>query len=133
MFDLIGKTALVTGSAKRLGRAIALKLARCGMNIVAHYNTSQDESERLKKEVENLKAQAWRVEADLSKPEHAKELIDRSIELAGNIDLLINSASVFEQSSIMNFTEEAFQTEMQINALAPLALIRAFAKRTRTG
>ena len=97
MIDLFlkGKTALITGASKRIGRSIALTLAQSGVNIIVHYNNSETDALELCAEIKNLSVDSWLIKADFNNPEETKTLIDRAIALAGPFDILVNSASIF--------------------------------------
>jgi pteridine reductase len=133
MFELKGKTALVTGAARRIGNSIALGLARQGTNIVAHYSKSGDEARRLRDEIAGLGVESWLVNADFSHPESCKGLIEQAFALAGGIDILVNSASVFSVNQIGNLTLGDINTTMLINAWTPLLLTRYFSEKTKLG
>ena len=129
---LTGKTALVTGAGKRLGRAIALALADEGVNVVAHYNTSAEEATALCREVEARGVRCWPVKADFSAGEY-DSLIARALELTGRLDLLVNNASVFHPNTLPDVTFPEVVRDIEINAWAPLVLARAFAQATAQG
>lgn len=136
MSDIISiadKTALVTGAAKRLGRAIALALARAGAHIIVHYRASHDEAEETAAAIRAEGVQAWAISADLVHPQEAVSLFDRAAEAAGAIDFLINSASIFPSSGLRDFAPESLMENVQINALAPILLARRMAEQNREG
>ena len=133
MGDLQGKTALVTGSAKRIGRGIALALAGAGANVVVHHNVSSDEAGEVVDEIRRAGAQAWPLRADFAEPTQAQDLVAHAVELAGPLDVLVNNASVFTMSELTSFTAEDLEENIRINALAPLVLCRAFAAQDRPG
>jgi NAD(P)-dependent dehydrogenase (short-subunit alcohol dehydrogenase family) len=126
--QLSGKTALVTGAAKRIGRAIALALSKQGVRLVLHYHTSSDLAKELAGEVGGLTAGA-----DLASPDEAEALVERAIELAGPIDFLVNNASVFPEGRLMDFSPAALAQAININALAPFLIARRFAAQQRPG
>jgi NAD(P)-dependent dehydrogenase (short-subunit alcohol dehydrogenase family) len=126
-------TALVTGAAKRIGRALAVALAREGVHVVIHYNTSQEEAEQVAEEVRQYDARAWTLQADLHDQAQTDTLVDRAIEQAGQIRILINSASIFPQDRVLDFGVDDFYNNMQVNVLAPLGLSRAFARQGEAG
>jgi len=128
-----GQTALVTGAGKRLGRAIALALAAEGANVAVHYRSSEREAEETAELARQAGVQAAVVQADLGRPEEAESLLERAVEAAGPIQILINSASIFEQDRITDATLDALARNIQINAIAPLQLARAFARATEAG
>ncbi|MBN1359949.1 MAG: SDR family oxidoreductase [Sedimentisphaerales bacterium] len=127
--SLRGKTALITGAARRLGEAISLALARQGVNVVVHYHRSEAAAQALCGQIERLAVSATRLQADLSDSRQTQGLLNR----AGPIDILINNASVFEQETLWETTEASLARNMQIHAAAPLVLARAFAQQDRPG
>lgn len=130
---LRGKTALITGAAKRIGRETALTLAAEGVNIIIHYNRSSEESEALCEEIRRTGVQAWMVQADFSQPQEYETLFDRALDAAGSIDMLINNASIFPLDSLDTMTLQSLMTNMEINAWVPFTLSRAFARRVGQG
>ncbi len=131
--SLAGKTALVTGAAKRLGSQIALTLAEEGVQVVAHYRNSRDQAEALEDRLKQRAGKAWALRADLADEEQTTALIDSARTQAGPIDFLINNASVFEGETLWQTTAQSLQKNMQIHAYAPLELARHFAKQGRPG
>ncbi len=130
---LEGKTALVTGGAKRIGAAIARSLARQGANVVIHFNRSQEAAVDLCEEIQRMGVSAWVTEGDLSDNRGTKTLFQRVLDLAGPIDILINNASIFDKETLLECTEESLQRNIQIHAMAPLVLARNFARQERSG
>ncbi len=130
---LAGRTALVTGAAKRLGRATALALAARGADVVIHYGRSEAEAGTAAEEVRRLGRRAWTLSADLASPEQSAALVPRAIEQAGSLDILVNCASQFPKASLRDFEPEELATNVQVNAMSPLILARAFAERTDRG
>jgi len=131
--SLRGKTALVTGAAKRIGAAIATALADEGASIVVHCGTSREEADATAAEIRKRGVESWVLPADLSRPAEAEALFPQAKAAAGPIDFLVNSAAIFPASRLTNFTVEHLATNVQINALAPLQLARAFAAQGRPG
>ncbi len=130
---LEGMTALVTGAPKRIGHEIAMALAEEGANIVVHYRRSAKEAEELRSRLTEHRVQSWLVKADFELPEEYESLIERSIHLAGSLDILINSASTFFPGTLKDLTFDGLVTSMQVNAWAPFALIRDFARTAGEG
>ena len=133
LIELSGKTALVTGAAKRIGRAIASGLAREGVNVVVHYNRSRFEAEKLQKELTDLGVKSWLVQADLGSSDSCTEIIKKSAGLAGSLDILVNNASVFFPLDIKAVKLEDIEAEMLTNAWAPFLLTRCFSEELRSG
>jgi pteridine reductase len=126
-------TALVTGAARRLGRGLALALADQGMNVVVHHHRSVDEAAAVCTEVAARGVRAWSLSADLAEPEVADRLIDRALDLAGSLDVLVNSASSFAPDGIDDLRFEALVDTLRLNAWAPLVLSRSFSRRVGRG
>ncbi len=93
--QLDGKTALVTGGAKRVGRVISLTLAEAGANVVINYNNSAEEAEATAAEVEAFGVGALPVAADVGDPVAVEAMVDAAITRFGGIDVLVNNASTF--------------------------------------
>jgi pteridine reductase len=131
---LKGKVALVTGASRRLGRAIAIALAEEGVHIVAHDRRAQEaETIRVCGEVVDCGAKAWRVMADLEKPEEYESLIVQAQKAAGRLDFLINNASIFLPSTIMDVGFSDVMRHMHVNAWTPFVLSREFARLADRG
>jgi pteridine reductase len=126
---LDGRVALVTGGTKRIGKAICLRLARSGASIVVHYHTSEREAEALAAELRAEGVDVWTVGAGLSREGEARALFDAAVSAAGRVDILVNNASVFGESSILDFTPSDLFDNITINALSPLVLSRELAGR----
>ena len=124
---------LITGAARRLGRALALALAERGAHIVVHYHTSATEGERLVEEIEALGTKAYGVQGDLGRRDEPERLFARVVEIAGPVDVLINSASMYMEEGIGDVTSESLAKNVNVNALAPFLLSRAFAGQQREG
>lgn len=125
--ELQGRTALITGGARRLGRRTALALAEQSASVVIHYRTSDVAAEEVADEVRRQGGRAWLVQADLASEEEAGSLVERSIALAGPVHLLVNNVSLFDPSTLDTVTLDEVQSNMAVNAWAPFALIRAVA------
>jgi len=133
MDSLAGSTALVTGAAKRLGRAVALALAEAGANVVIHYGESRGEAEETGAAARQRGVRAWTVRADLADPAEAERLFAAAESAAGPVDAVINSASIFPPSTLRDMTAEDLARNMQVNAVAPFAIGRALAGTGRRG
>jgi NAD(P)-dependent dehydrogenase (short-subunit alcohol dehydrogenase family) len=130
MGSLRGRTALVTGAARRLGRTIAEALAREGADILVHYGHSAGEAEQTAASLRALGVRSWTVGADLGEPAQAEALWDRARACAGSIDILVNSASSFPEDTLAGFTPGGLEASLRVNALAPVLLARRFAAIT---
>ncbi len=133
MGTIIGQIALVTGGSKRIGREIARALAEAGLNVVVHYRQAADEAGRLCAELSALGVKAWPLDADLEDAEQCQHVISRAVDLAGTLDVLVNNASLFLPSTIHDVDQAGLTRHLQVNAWAPLALSREFARRGGRG
>jgi len=131
--SLAGNTALVTGAAKRLGRAIALALARHGASVVVHFNTSERDAGALCEELQGMGVSAWPIQADLSETAQAEELFEQAVAQSGAIDILVNNASIFDKDTLWEVTGASLERNLQLHAVVPLTLARALAKQDRPG
>jgi len=131
--DLAGKSALVTGGAKRIGRALCLALAGQGTNVVVHYGRSHEEADHTATAIRDKGVEAAILQADLGNPAEAEGLLARAIEAVGPIDLVVCNASCYPTDRLMDFTPEQLAVNVQVNAMAPLQLARAFAAQGREG
>jgi NAD(P)-dependent dehydrogenase (short-subunit alcohol dehydrogenase family) len=130
---LEGKTALITGAAKRLGRAMAVAVAKNGTNVVIHYHRSAAEATALLTEIEGLGVKGWLVQADLADPQQVEGLFDQASGRAGPIDILINNASIWPKETLWEISDASLQEAMRVHTLAPLVLSRGFAQQNRPG
>lgn len=128
------KTVLVTGAAKRLGRAIALDLAAAGWNVAIHYHGSVEEAEATAAEARALGVRAATFKANLSREEDTAQLVARAAGEMGPLTALINSASLFENDDWQSASRASWDAHMEINLRAPFLLSQNFARQvTGTG
>lgn len=130
---LAGKTALISGGARRLGGALALALADAGVSCVIHYNSSHEKAQHTAEAVRARGVRAWTLQGDLSNSDTVAPLIERAIENAGALDFLVNSASIFHDISFSDMTPDDICGNVAVNAVAPLLMARAFAGQGRQG
>jgi len=133
MENLKGRTALVTGAARRIGRQIALALADAGANVVIHYRRSLAEAETLRCELAARGVTGWLVSADLERHEESGRLVADAVDAAGSLDFLVNSASLFQAGTVREMDFAGLMRHMQVNAWAPFVLSREFARRAGRG
>ena len=124
-------SAIITGSAKRIGREIAITLAKNNYNIAIHYNNSVEEAEQVKAEIVSLGVQAEIFQADLFKQNQYKKLIDNVFNIFPDTEILINNASIFEKDNFDELKEDFFDKNMQIHVKAPLFLSHYFAQKLK--
>ncbi len=123
------KNVLVTGAAKRLGRAIALDLAAQGWNIAIHYNSSEDDADSAAQAVRAFGGEAATLKCDLSKEAETAKLVDRAVRELGPLTALINSASLFENDDWQSASRKSWDDHIETNLRAPLLLSQLFAKQ----
>lgn len=131
--SLRANTALVTGGARRIGRKIALSLAELEVDVVIHYRSSSDAAEDLKSELEEIGVDAWTVYADFSTDVDYPEFISEVLDRTGELDYLINNASIFPEGGIDELKFSELEENLAINAWAPFALARSFADQVSSG
>lgn len=122
-WELKGRTALVTGAGKRIGRQIAHALAAEGVNVIAHYSTAEKEAAELKRELEAMGVRSWLARADFAKDEY-EGLIEKVAGETGGVDILVNNASIFPSNGLEGATFEGLVANIRVNAWAPFVLAR---------
>ena len=123
------KTVLITGAAKNIGATIAKELHSCGMNVIVHYNNSEEEARELVKKLNGDRHDsAISIKADLEKEDHYIPLVNTALNFKGNIDVLINNASAFYQTSLNNLNIKQWNELININLKAPLFISQLAAK-----
>jgi pteridine reductase len=127
----MSRTALITGGAVRIGRAITEALADVGYQVVIHYNSSAGPAEELRDAIIHKGGEARIIGADLSRTDEVKRLADEAVAAFGGIDVLINSASVFPAESLEQTDEALWEQTMGVNLRAPFFLIRHLAHTLR--
>ena len=127
------KNALVTGAAKRVGRAIASDLARQGWGVAVHYRTSEAEAHEVVAAIRDGGGTAVAIYADLAKDEGTEGLLTEAAERLGPLHCLINSASVFERDSLGDVTCRSWHRHMAVNVRAPLLLTQSFLQQLPEG
>jgi NAD(P)-dependent dehydrogenase (short-subunit alcohol dehydrogenase family) len=130
--SLNGKTILITGAARRVGRILALACARAGADVVIHHGHSDAEADEVYKEISGLGRRAWVFKADLSDPSQAENLIP-IVNKSTSLDGLVNSAAIFGSLSLDTTSLEDWQTHLSINLTAPFLLSQALAKQAPVG
>ena len=124
--DLTNQVALVTGSAHRVGKAIALALAKAGVHIIVHYNQADATTVRdTLHEIKSHGVDAIGIQADLSKPDGVAEVFAQIDERFGKLDILVNSASVFNKNRLLEVSLADWQTSLDVNLTAPFLCTQA--------
>lgn len=131
--ELKGKVGLVTGAAHRVGRDIALELARQGMHLVIHYNASAEAAERTLADARALGVDAIAVQADQSRGDEVAALFAAVQHHFGRLDVLVNSAAVMERKPLLDITEADWERVMGINLKGPFLCAQAAARLMLAG
>ncbi|TWG93767.1 NAD(P)-dependent dehydrogenase (short-subunit alcohol dehydrogenase family) [Mesorhizobium sp. J18] len=121
------KVALVTGGARRIGRAISLDLAAHGFAVAIHCNRSQELANALAEEINAGGGRAAAIEADLLDSEATARLVPAVIAALGPVGLVVNNASLFEDDSVTDFDGEAWDRHFDLHVKAPAIIARSFA------
>lgn len=122
------KTALITGAGRRIGRAIALALARDGWHIGVHYRRSRQDAEALVRDILEAGSRATALPADLSNLNEVRALIPLCSEALGAPCCLINNASEFQPDTLATTTPQSWHTHLDVNLKAPVFLAQAMAR-----
>ena len=131
--DAIPRHALVTGGAQRIGRTIALALARSGFDVTIHCNTSVSAAEETRAAIAGIGRRATVLPADLGNESDVASLVPRAIESLGPLGVVINNASRFERDEWNDVTREGWDAHLEPNLRAPFVLTQCFARALPDG
>jgi NAD(P)-dependent dehydrogenase (short-subunit alcohol dehydrogenase family) len=129
----VAKVALITGGARRIGRAVALGLAHKGYDIALHYNTSQEKAEKTAEEIRHLDSTCRTFRADLGQMDQVQKLVPAVLDAMGQLDLLVNNAAIFEKGHLLETELDLLQRTLDVNLKAPLLLMRDFGRSVEVG
>lgn len=128
--DLQGKTAIITGGSRGIGKAIALQLAQQGVNIILNSTTkSEKEAKQTLRDLKNLGVSVYWFPADISKNTTGKKLVDFAFAKFKNVDLLVNNAGIAASSPFVKMTNQAWRRVLNTNLNAAFFTTRAFVKK----
>lgn len=125
--------ALVTGAARRIGRAICLTLASAGFDVAVHHHSSEDDARTLVAEIEALGRRAVALKADLTDEAAVRDLVPRAVAALGPVTALVNNASVFEDDRVGGLSRDSWDRHIETNLRAPIVLAEAFAAQGHEG
>ena len=125
--------ALVTGAGRRLGREMALYLARRGQDVAVHYSSSATEAEAVVAEIRAMGRRAVAVQADLLIEAEVQTLVPQAVAALGPLTVLVNNASIFEHDTVQTGTRSSWDRAMESNLRAPFVLMQAFAAQCPKG
>lgn len=126
------QTALVTGGAVRVGRALSLALAEYGARVVVHYHSSGDDAAEVTGRVRRGGGEAVAIQADLGRPEEVVRLAAEAEAAFGGVDILINNAAVFPAASLAETDVDLWDSTLAVNLRAPFLLTRELAPKMRS-
>ncbi len=130
---LEGRTVLITGAARRVGRHLSLAMAAAGAQVVVHHNRSRDEAASLVAEIQSSGGQAATIAGDLLDAAVAEGLVARAAAIFGPLDILINNASLFAPGDALTTDLAEWQRYQAIHGTAPFLLSREFARQAPAG
>jgi 3-oxoacyl-[acyl-carrier protein] reductase len=121
VFDLAGRTALVTGGSRGIGRAACLAFARAGADVIVHYRALADDAEVVAEEIRSLGRTARTVQADVTEPDEVRAMFDGRAE----IHVLFNNAGVYPPGTLESVTPEEWDRVFAVNARGPFLVTQA--------
>ena len=125
--DLKGKVAIITGSGRGIGKAIAVKLAEKGVDIVIS-DVDDETGKKTTEEIKSLGVNSIMIKADVSSSEEANQLIEKTLEQFGKIDILVNNAGITRDNLVMRMSEEEWDSVLAVNLKGAYNCIRAATK-----
>jgi glucose 1-dehydrogenase len=128
---LEGKNALVTGSDQGIGRAIALRMAREGANVVVNHRRSPEQAEEVRSQIAVMGRRTAIVQADVSRIAEVRRLFSESVQALGSIEILVNNAGIERKADFWDITEEDYRTVIDVNMTGPFFLTQAFVRHRR--
>jgi NAD(P)-dependent dehydrogenase (short-subunit alcohol dehydrogenase family) len=129
----IPRAVLITGAAKRIGRALAEDFGARGWSVAVHYNGSSEDADSVAQRIHASGARAVTLRADLANAAEVAALVPAAVQELGPLGCLINNASIFEQDEAMTATAESWDRHQAVNLRAPFFLTQAFAKQLPAG
>lgn len=130
---LQGKVAIVTGSSRGIGRAIAERLGRDGANVIINYAGSEDKAKEVVQAIEAVGSKAFAIKADLSNPDDVRHLFDETEKQFGRLHILVNNAGTFVMKPAIDITLEEFDKVMSINVRGVFLTLQEAARRIQDG
>jgi 3-oxoacyl-[acyl-carrier protein] reductase len=125
MIDLTGKSALVTGGSRGIGRAIVLRLATQGADVAFSYRGNEDAARDTAAEIERLGRRAVAIQADASQPEAAEQVVAAALEAFGKVDILVNNAGITRDDLIMRMSVDDFRAVLETNLFGAFYMTKA--------
>jgi len=129
MFDLTGKSALVTGASRGIGRGIALCLAKQGAEVAINYHSKEEEAQEVVKEIETMGRKALAVQADVSQKDEVKTMVEKVVQEFGKIDILVNNAGILSFKPFLEMDQETWDKMMAVNLRGQFLVAQAVANQ----
>jgi len=129
----LNQTAIVTGGAKRTGREIAIALARRGFHIALHYRESKNEAQAVQEEIVSIGQKCLLIQADLFDLNEAINVIRQAVNQLPPVSLLVNNASIFERSDLLNTDLDSYERNFAIHLRSPFFMSCEFARHCKNG
>lgn len=126
---LEGKTAVVTGASRGIGRAIAMELAEQGAEVIINYNGSRESARKVKQEIESKGKRAEAVQCNVADYDQCSEFISNVIKSCGKIDILVNNAGITRDGLLMKMPEQDFDDVLAVNLKGTFNTMRAVARQ----
>jgi NAD(P)-dependent dehydrogenase (short-subunit alcohol dehydrogenase family) len=123
--EIEGRVAVVTGGARRVGRVLSLGLAEAGADVIVNHHDSPDDARDTVAAIESLGRRAIAVQADVSRKSDVERIVAAGRDYFGRLDIVVNSASLFESAPLLEIDEEAWDRVMAVNLTGPFLLSRA--------
>ncbi len=131
--NIENKNVLVTGSANRIGKEIAIQLSKLGYNIAIHYNTSERDAKKTLQEVIKNNVNVNVFQSNLSNEKNCTDLFEEAENKMGRISVLINNASTFKKNTIENTSSKEMEEDLYINLIAPFVLSKCMFRKNKNG
>jgi 3-oxoacyl-[acyl-carrier protein] reductase len=125
MIDLTGKSALVTGGSRGIGKAIGLRLARQGADVAFSYRGNADAAKATADEIESIGTKALSIQGDVKDPESAEAVVKAVLDAFGNVDILVNNAGITRDDLIMRMSAEAWREVLETNLFGAFWMTKA--------
>lgn len=132
--DLKGKTAIVTGAGRDIGKACALRLAKHGANVVLSYHASSKGADAAVEEIKNAGGEALAFQADLNNEKEAEALVAKTVEAFGSVDILVNNTGgLVERQKVSEMSLDHWNHVMSLNLTSTFLMVRASLPHMKTG
>ncbi|HEX7346818.1 MAG TPA: SDR family NAD(P)-dependent oxidoreductase, partial [Candidatus Limnocylindrales bacterium] len=125
MIDLTGKSALVTGGSRGIGKAIGLRLARQGADVAFSYRGNADAAKATADEIESIGTKALSIQGDVKDPESAEAVVKAVLDAFGKVDILVNNAGITRDDLIMRMSAEAWREVLETNLFGAFWMTKA--------